>query len=67
MNIKLLGTGSIYSKYNCASELVDNKILIDAGQGILKQILKIGYNLKDLKMIIITHLHSDHYSDLYPV
>lgn len=64
MNIKLLGTGSIYSKYNCASELVDNKILIDAGQGILKQILKIGYNLKDLKMIIITHLHSDHYSDL---
>ena len=39
MKIKLLGTGSIYSKYNCASELVDNKILIDVGQGILKQIL----------------------------
>ena len=25
MKVRLLGTGAIYSKYNCASELIDDK------------------------------------------
>ena len=64
MKVRLLGTGSIYSKYNCASELIDEKILVDVGNGVLKELRKINYDLTKLKMIIITHLHADHYADL---
>ena len=64
MKVKLLGTGAIYSKYNCASELIDEKILVDVGNGVLKELRKINYDLTKLKMIIITHLHADHYADL---
>ena len=60
MKVRLLGTGAIYSKYNCASELIDDKILVD----VLKELRKINYDLKELKIIIITHLHVDHYADL---
>lgn len=64
MKVRLLGTGAIYSKYNCASELIDDKILVDVGNGVLKELRKINYDLTKLKMIIITHLHADHYADL---
>ena len=64
MKVRLLGTGAIYSKYNCASELIDDKILIDVGNGVLKELRKIKYDLTKLEMIIITHLHADHYADL---
>ena len=64
MKVRLLGTGAIYSKYNCASELIDDKILVDVGNGVLKELRKVNYDLSKLKMIIITHLHADHYADL---
>lgn len=64
MKVRLLGTGAIYSKYNCASELIEDKILVDVGNGILKELRKINYDLTKLEMIIITHLHADHYADL---
>ena len=64
MKVRLLGTGAIYSKYNCASELIDDKILVDAGNGVLKELRKVNYDLSELKIIIITHLHADHYADL---
>ena len=64
MKVRLLGTGAIYSKYNCASELIDDKILVDVGNGVLKELRKIKYDLTKLEMIIITHLHADHYADL---
>ena len=64
MKVRLLGTGAIYSKYNCASELIDDKILVDVGNGVLKELRKINYDLTKLEMIMITHLHVDHYADL---
>ena len=64
MKIRYLGAGAIYSKYNCASELIDEKILVDVGNGVLKELRKVNYDLTKLEMIIITHLHADHYADL---
>lgn len=64
MKIRLLGTGAIYSKCNCASELIDDKILVDVGNGVLKELKKGQYDFVKLEMIIITHLHADHYADL---
>lgn len=63
MKIKILGTGSIYSKYNCASLIVEDNILIDIGPGIVKQLIKENYDLKKINAILITHLHSDHILD----
>lgn len=63
MEITLLGTGSIYSKYNCASCIIDRKILIDIGPGTVKELLKLGYKIQDIDIILITHLHSDHILD----
>ena len=36
MKVKILGTGSIYSKSNCASLIIENNILIDIGPGTRK-------------------------------
>lgn len=62
-----LGTVSPYPKngLNCPGFLVQNgnkKILLDCGSGIIKN-LKIPDDLNDL-IIIISHFHNDHFSDL---
>lgn len=37
MKTTMLGTGSIYSKSNCASLIIDNNILIDIGPGTINK------------------------------
>lgn len=61
--VKILGTGSIYSKSNCASLIIDKKILVDIGPGVVKQLLKEDYDLCKINTIFISHLHSDHILD----
>lgn len=63
MKLTVLGTGSIYSKSNCAGLIIDNNILIDLGPGVVKQLLKQNYDLKNIDTVLITHLHSDHILD----
>ncbi len=63
MKVKILGTGAIYSKRNCASLIIDKKILFDIGPGTIKQLLKENYDLKEINTILISHLHSDHILD----
>lgn len=63
MKVKILGTGSIYSKSNCASLIIDKNILMDIGPGTIKQLLKENYDLKKIDTILLTHLHSDHILD----
>lgn len=63
MKVKILGTWAIYSKRNCASLIIDKKILFDIGPGTIKQLLKENYDLKELNTILISHLHSDHILD----
>lgn len=63
MKTTMLGTGSIYSKSNCASLIIDNNILIDIGPGTVKQLIKENYDLKQIDTILLTHLHSDHILD----
>lgn len=67
MNITPLGTVSPYCKgnKNCAGFLIENnrnKILLDCGSGI-SRFLKFPNDLNNL-IIVISHLHKDHYSDL---
>ncbi len=42
-------------------------IVIDCGLGVTRGIVDQGIRLKDLQLIFVTHLHSDHYLELGPL
>ena len=70
MEVKILGTQSPYNTdyHNCPGFLVtdgDNKILLDCGSGS-HRMLKYPDDLNNLT-VIITHLHRDHYNDLFNI
>lgn len=64
MRVDLIGTGSIYTKYNSASTLINEELLIDIPNGCHKQLLKMGYEIEKIKAVAITHFHGDHFADL---
>ena len=68
MEIKILGTQSPYNTdyHNCPGFLItdgENKVLLDCGSGS-HRMLKYPDDLNNLT-VIITHLHRDHYNDLF--
>ena len=64
MNVELIGTGAMYTKYNGASTLINDDIIVDMPNGTIKQLLKKNYKPEKIKTILITHLHGDHTADL---
>lgn len=48
-------------------ELDGRIIVIDCGIGVTKGLVEAGVDLKDLDLIFITHLHSDHLLELGPM
>ena len=72
MKITLLGTGSPLPSTTCAgpSTLVqaDNQhILVDAGRSVVPRLLAAGCPPPFVSAVLLTHLHSDHISDLNDV
>lgn len=47
--------------------LDDKHIVVDCGLGVTKGLVDQGMQLKDLSLIFITHMHSDHYLELGPL
>lgn len=43
------------------------KALIDSGSGTLRKMLEVGVTYRDVDMILYTHIHPDHVSDLVPI
>lgn len=43
------------------------QIVVDCGLGVTKGLIDQGMQLRDLSLIFITHLHSDHYLELGPL
>lgn len=64
MKIKMIGTGAISAKQRSACTLIDNKILIDCGNGIVKTLLEQNVDIKEIDTLLITHLHGDHFLDI---
>ena len=64
MKIKLIGTGSIGATQSSACTLIDNEILIDMPNGIVKRMKQMGVNVSKIKKVFITHLHGDHFLDI---
>ena len=64
MKINFIGTGSIGAKQMSASALIDEEILIDMPNGVVKKIKQLNYDVSKIKVILITHLHGDHFLDI---
>ncbi|HCC07308.1 MAG TPA: ribonuclease Z [Clostridiales bacterium] len=64
MKIKFIGTGSIRADRFSACAFVDDKILIDAPNGAMKQMKRLGSNPENISIVLITHFHGDHYFDI---
>lgn len=47
--------------------LNDQKIIVDCGLGVTRGLVDQGIQLKDISLIFISHLHSDHYLELGPL
>ena len=72
MDITLLGTGSPMVDPNRAgpSTLVqtgDHTFLVDCGRGVLMRAAAAGVGAANLTALLLTHLHSDHITDLSDV
>jgi ribonuclease Z len=72
MRIIFLGTSAAVptvdrSLSSIAVDMGREYILIDAGEGVQKQIMLTGLGFGKLSRIIITHLHGDHYFGIFPL
>ncbi len=66
MHITFLGTAgsSLTAKRTNPSILIDDDLLIDAGEGTTQKLLQIG-PLQNIRTILISHLHVDHFLGLF--
>ena len=64
MKIKVIGSGAIIVPEASASALIDDRILVDLGAGVFKQLIRLGCDLAKIDTVLITHLHSDHFMDV---
>lgn len=64
MRLKTIGTGAILGKYRSACSLIDDNLLIDCGNGLVKTMIEQGININDIETVLITHTHADHILDL---
>ena len=45
----------------------DSVVLIDSGPGTLRKMLEVGITCRDVDILLYTHAHPDHVSDLVPI
>lgn len=64
MKIKLTGTGAITAPQQSASCLIDGRLLVDCGNGLIKAMMNNDIDIYNIDTILITHMHADHFFDL---
>lgn len=72
MNVNLLGTGSALpdgtrKQSGLLVSDTDNRLLIDAGSGILDAVARTEPGVCGVDTILLTHHHLDHVADLLPI
>ncbi len=66
MKIDVVGYMCTWTKELSSSYIINDEILFDTPEGSFKSLLN-DYNLKKIKLIVISHFHSDHFIDLHLV
>jgi len=64
MKIKMFGTGSLPAKSFSSCFLVDDSILVDCPNGLMKKLRNADVDFHKIKIILITHFHGDHDFDM---
>ncbi|MHB8619061.1 MAG: MBL fold metallo-hydrolase, partial [Chloroflexota bacterium] len=69
MRLTLLGTGTPNPDPRRAgpSQLVEagpDRILVDCGTGAVRRLVEAGHQPRDIELLFVTHMHSDHSIDL---
>jgi len=64
MKIQVVGTGSIWNKYNSACYLINNNIMVDFPNGACKYLYRLSIKPSAIEYLLITHFHGDHYFDI---
>ncbi len=64
MVVKMIGSGSMWTKFNSASYLIDGNIMVDFPNGACKYLYRFNIEPKQVDHVLITHFHGDHYFDL---
>lgn len=64
MKIQVIGTGSMWTKYNSACYLIDDNIMIDFPNGACKYLYRLDIIPNTINNIVLTHFHGDHYFDM---
>ena len=64
MVVKMIGSGSMWTKFNSASYLIDGNIMVDFPNGACKYLYRFNIEPKQVDYVLITHFHGDHYFDL---
>ncbi len=64
MKLHILGSGSIDTHRLSASYLIDDTMLLDCPNGIIKHMKGCGVDIKGIDTVYISHFHADHYFDL---
>ena len=65
MKIKLYGTGALVTKRFSACAMVDDAILFDCPNGLVRKLRQDDINLTNIQTLLISHFHADHDYDVY--
>ena len=60
MILTFLGVGEAFGQFANTSILIDGKILLDCGPHTLLQLRKLEQDLKEIKLVFLSHFHGDH-------
>jgi len=64
MKVKVIGSGSMWTKYNSACYLIDEDVMVDFPNGACKYLYRENIKPNNVNKILLTHFHGDHYFDV---
>lgn len=64
MQVKVIGSGSMWTAYNSACYLIDDDIMVDFPNGACKYLYRLDIIPNTINHILLTHFHGDHYFDM---
>ncbi len=64
MKVRIIGSGSMWTKFNSACYLIDDNIMVDFPNGACKYLYRLDIKPSTIDYILLTHFHGDHYFDI---